>query len=177
MDCSLPASSVHWISQARLLEWVAISFSRGLPDLGVESESLTVAGGFFTTNATWVIVSLKQKLLKCSLHSHFLFCIIAAFSTGLLFSNHFCCCLILSFQTISLVLCLTTACFGFRWWLRWYSICLQWRRPGFNPWVRKISWRRKWQATPVFLPGKSHGQRSLVGYSPWGHKRQIQLSN
>ena len=41
---------------------------------------------------------------------------------------------------------------------------------GFNPWVRKISWRRKWQPSPVFLPGKSHGQRSLVGYSPWGRK-------
>ena len=36
--------------------------------------------------------------------------------------------------------------------------------------VRKIPWRRKWQPTPVFLPGKSHGQRSLEGYSPWGHK-------
>ena len=33
---------------------------------------------------------------------------------------------------------------------------------GFDPWVRKIPWRRKWQLTPVFLPGKSHGQRSLV---------------
>ena len=43
-------------------------------------------------------------------------------------------------------------------------------RPGFDPWVGKIPWRRKWQPTPVFLPGKSHGQRSLVGYSPWGHK-------
>ena len=41
---------------------------------------------------------------------------------------------------------------------------------GFNPWVGKIPWRRKWQPTPVPLPGKSHGQRSLVGYSPWGHK-------
>ena len=50
------------------------------------------------------------------------------------------------------------------------SICLQCRRPGFNPWVRKIPWRRKWQPTPVFLPGESHGQISLVGYSPWGHK-------
>ena len=40
-----------------------------------------------------------------------------------------------------------------------------------SPWVRKIPWRRKWQPTPVFWPGKSHGQRSLVGYSPWGHKR------
>ena len=43
-------------------------------------------------------------------------------------------------------------------------------RPGFNPWVGKIPWRRKWQSTPVLLPGESHGQRSLVGYSPWGHK-------
>ena len=42
---------------------------------------------------------------------------------------------------------------------------------GFHPWVGKIPWRRKWQPTPVFLPGKSRGQRSLVGYSPWGHKR------
>ena len=43
-------------------------------------------------------------------------------------------------------------------------------KPGFDPWVRKILWRRKWQPTPVLLPGKSHGQRSVVGYSPWGHK-------
>ena len=39
--------------------------------------------------------------------------------------------------------------------------------PGLNPWVGKILWRRKWQPTPVPLPGKSHG-RILVGYSPWG---------
>ena len=39
-----------------------------------------------------------------------------------------------------------------------------------DSWVRKIPWRRKWQPTPVFLPGKSHDQRSLAGYSPWGHK-------
>ena len=44
------------------------------------------------------------------------------------------------------------------------------KRLGFDPWVRKISWRRKWQPTPVFLPGKFHRQRSLVGYSPWGCK-------
>ena len=41
---------------------------------------------------------------------------------------------------------------------------------GFDPWVWKIPWRRKWQSAPVLLPGKSHGQRSLVGYSPWGRK-------
>ena len=49
-------------------------------------------------------------------------------------------------------------------------VCLQCRRPRFNPWVGKISWRRKWQPTPAFLPGKCHGQRSLVGYSPRGCK-------
>ena len=41
---------------------------------------------------------------------------------------------------------------------------------GFEPWVRKIPWRRTWQPTPVFLPGKSYGQKTLSGYSPWGHK-------
>ena len=40
----------------------------------------------------------------------------------------------------------------------------------FSPWVGKIPWKRKWQPTPVYLPGKSHGQRSLGGYSPRGHK-------
>ena len=44
------------------------------------------------------------------------------------------------------------------------------RDPRFDPWVGKTTWRRAWQPTPVFLPGESHGQRSLVGYSPWGHK-------
>ena len=51
------------------------------------------------------------------------------------------------------------------WCLRGLSVCLQCRRPGFDPWVGKIPWRRRWQPTPVFLPGESHGQRSLVGYS------------
>ena len=44
------------------------------------------------------------------------------------------------------------------------------RRCGFNSWVRKIPWRRAWQPTPVFLPGESHGQRSLTDYGPEGHK-------
>ena len=47
----------------------------------------------------------------------------------------------------------------------------QCRRCRFDPWVRKIPWRRKWQPTPVSLPGKSQGQRSLEGYSPWGRRR------
>ena len=44
------------------------------------------------------------------------------------------------------------------------------RRLGFDPWVGKIPWRRKWQFTPVFLPGESNGQRSLAGYSPESRK-------
>ena len=46
----------------------------------------------------------------------------------------------------------------------------QCRRHRFDPWVGKIPWRRKWQPSPVLLPGKSHGQRSLEGCIPWGHK-------
>ena len=48
--------------------------------------------------------------------------------------------------------------------------CRRCQRLGFNLWVRKISWDGKWQPTPVVLPGKFHGQRSLVGCSPWGAK-------
>ena len=49
-------------------------------------------------------------------------------------------------------------------------IHLQGRRPGFNPWVGKIPWGREWLPTPVFLPGESHGQRTLEGHSPWDNK-------
>ena len=48
--------------------------------------------------------------------------------------------------------------------------CRRHKRHRFDPWVRKIPWRRAWQPTPVFLPGESHEQRSLVDYSPWGGK-------
>ena len=50
------------------------------------------------------------------------------------------------------------------------TIHLTSRRCGFHPWVKKIPWRRKWQSTPVFLPGEFHRQRSLEGYSSWGRK-------
>ena len=52
------------------------------------------------------------------------------------------------------------------------SYCWAWlrRETGFDPWVGKIPWRREWQPTPGLLPRKLHGQRSLVGYSPWGRK-------
>ena len=48
--------------------------------------------------------------------------------------------------------------------------CRRCKRLGFNPWVRKIPWRRAEQPIPVFLPGESHGQKSLMGYGPQGQK-------
>ena len=61
---------------------------------------------------------------------------------------------------------------GLPWWLKWKRICLQCERPGFDPWVRKIPWKRALQLTPVFLSGEFHGQRSLAGYnSPWDCKK------
>ena len=51
-----------------------------------------------------------------------------------------------------------------------HSAIIGHKRREFNPWVGKIPWRRAWQPPPVFLPGESHGQRSLEGFSPQGHK-------
>ena len=71
---------------------------------------------------------------------------------------------------IHLHVCVYRWIYTYPWWHRRWSVCLQCGRPGFDPWVGKIPWRRKWQSTPGLLPGKSHGQRSLVGYSPRGCK-------
>ena len=60
-------------------------------------------------------------------------------------------------------------------WLSGKESACQSRRCGFNPWVRNIPWRRKWKPTPVFLPRKHHGQRSLAGYiySPWESQKEL----
>ena len=57
---------------------------------------------------------------------------------------------------------------GFPPWLSGKESTCQCRRRGFDPWIGKMPWRRKWQPTPVFSPGKSHGQRSLAGYTVHG---------
>ena len=57
------------------------------------------------------------------------------------------------------------------WWLSGKECACQCKRCSFNPWVWKIPWRREWLPTPVLLPGKSHGQRSMAGYSPWVCRR------
>ena len=51
--------------------------------------------------------------------------------------------------------------------------CRRFKRQRYHPWVRKIPWKRAWQPTPVFLPGKPHGQRSLVDYSPQSPREPI----
>ena len=66
------------------------------------------------------------------------------------------------------------------WWLPWWlshkeSVC-QCRKRRFSFWVGKIPWRSKWLPIPVFLPGEFHGQSSLVGYRPQGHKSQTRLT-
>ena len=66
---------------------------------------------------------------------------------------------------------------GLPWWLSGKESACQCRRRRFNPWVGKIPWSRKWQPTPVFLPGESHGQRSPAGYSPWGRKKSDMTEN
>ena len=94
-----------------------------LPNPRIKLMALTLpalAGGFFTTTATWEAPNFWHLINICWLDFN-----------------------------------------KFNWieWLRWFS-----------PWVGKIPWRRAWQPIPVFLPEESHGQRSLVGYSPWGCK-------
>ena len=59
---------------------------------------------------------------------------------------------------------------GLPWGLSGKESACQCSRCRFSPWIGKMPWKRKWQPTPVLLPGKCHGQKSLVGYSPWGRK-------
>ena len=77
------------------------------------------------------------------------------------------------FRVCLLTFFLTTGFFydGLPWWLRGRESTCRCRRCRLDSWVGKILWRRKWQPTLVFLPEKSHGQRSLVGYGQQGHKR------
>ena len=62
------------------------------------------------------------------------------------------------------------AIWGLSRWLCGKESACQGSRCRFDPWVAKIPWRRKWQPTTIFLPGKSHEYRSVRGYSSWGRK-------
>ena len=153
MDRSLPGSSVHGILQQEYWNGLLCSLPEGLADRGIESASLTspsLAGGFFTTSATTSKKASKQNANKL------------VFTPGL-------------FPLITggkyFLFAVSSKKLGLPWWLSGKEANFQCRRCRLDPWVGKIPWRRKWQPTPVLLPGESHRQWSLVGYSPWGSKR------
>ena len=75
------------------------------------------------------------------------------------------------FHEVERLLGITELHKGLPWWLSGKESTCQCRRNGLDPWVRKIPWKRKWQPTPLILPGKSYGQRSLGGYSSSGHEK------
>ena len=145
MDCSLPGSSVHRISQARILEWVAISFSRGSSPLRGWNRVSCIVGRRFTV---WAIRevhwSYKKKIFK---FIHIYIC-----QGNFIYVGPFGAFLVAQTAKKKKK---STSIAG---------------RPGFDSWVRKIPWNRKWQLTPVLLPGESCGQRIVSGYSPPGHK-------
>ena len=76
-----------------------------------------------------------------------------------------CCCFVLLPLCLSFLSSLIQLILWLKTWFSSKESACQCRRCGFNPWVRKIPWRRKWQPTPIFLPEEFHGQRSLT----WGH--------
>ena len=147
MDCSLSGSSVHGILQARILEWAAIPFSRGSSQSRDRTQVSRIAGGCFTIWAT----REDQYILLQYIH-------------------------ILSSKSEKA--------------MAPYSSTLAWKIPWTeepgrlqsmrslrfgHDWATSLSlftfmhWRRKWQPTPMFLPGESKEQRSLVGCRLWGH--------
>ena len=153
MDCSPPGSSVHGIPQARILEWVAqgIFLTQEsnpcflcLLHWQVGSLPLVPPGKHSCFNT--ILLYLVYVKVLVSRYSN-LSGLYVRFLGGI--------CKTLEFPSDKRV------CPGGSNGKR---ICLQCWRSGFNPWVGKIPWSRGWQATPVFLYGEFHGQRSLAGY-------------
>ena len=164
IDCSPPGFPVPGILQARTLEWVTISFSnawkwkekvKSFSSVRLLVTPWTAAYQGFSREEYWSGVPLPPLKHESNL-SHFPH--LPARSN--LYST-FC---LYKFAMLP-------------WWLSGKKSACQCNRCGFDPWL-KIPWRRKWQPTPVFLPGESHGQRSLVGYRPRGsQKSQVWLSS
>ena len=163
MDCSPPGSSVHGISQARTLEWDALPSLGNLPDLGIDSTSPALEGRFFTTEKPeklTILGTCEQNIQNSP-------CLRSLHSTG---EN-------MQIRSTRCKLYMLKGDKGLLQWLISKKPACQGRRRKFSLWVGKIPWRRKWQPTPVFLPGEFHGQRSPAGYSPWGHESKTQPSN
>ena len=162
MDCSPPGSSVPGIFQARVLEWGAIAFSH---TTGYQVSIYSFCYIHPLCHDFWYFAYVCMDLTP----SRF----VSLPNTTLLQTTSF----VLLLQVHYMPYVAGPTIIGLLWWLRQQRMCLQWRRPRFNPLVRNIPWRREWLTTPVFLPGESHGQRSLAGYSHGFAKSQTWLSN
>ena len=151
IDGNPPGSPVPGILQARTLEWVAIAFSNA-EKWKVEVKSLSRVRLFATPRTAAYQAPPSMGFSRQEYWSG-----VPSPSPG-----------ITAYSGQTGNVSHTMATLGLPWWLRGKEICLQCRRPGFNPWVGKIPWRRAWLPTPVYLPGEFHGWKSLTGYSPWG---------
>ena len=182
MACSPPDSSVHGIFQARILKWVASSFSKGSSQPRDRTRVSCIAGKFFATEPP---VALKRELTNISGTNISIVVSGDPTHVGHPQSSHM---WKLVFTSTALYdqddavyemtllrfvwerFCFLLSTSDFPGGSDGKSVCLQWGRPGFDPWAGKIPWRRKWQPTPVLLPWKSHGRRSH------GHRLQFMAS-
>ena len=167
---------VHGILQARILEWAAFPFSRGSFQPRDQTQVSLLAGKFFTSWATREAQRKQKKIIKIAENNAILK---KRENNRENKWNQFK--LVLwkdrqNWQTFSWTdqkkkkQIEKIQIIGLPRGLNGKESTCPWRRHGFNLWARKIPWRRKWQPIPVSLPGKSHGQRSLAGYSPWDRK-------
>ena len=123
----------------------------------------------------WLRMWLHDEMCNTSLKENecFWFCRLVSFRNSLKLCSLSLCHLGSNFTSVPISLCVWHE---LPWWLSGKESACQGSRCRFDPRVRKIPWRRKWQLTPAPLPGKSCGQRSLAGYSPWGCKSWTCLS-
>ena len=159
--------TVHGIFQARILERVPFPFSRGSSQPRDQTQVICVAGRFFTN---WATMKSSFTVLRRNRSSWYFDLRLPGSKTEFLMFKPFCClrvvfCYIFSDGAVVKNLPVNAG-----------NIM----RGGFDTWVGKIPCRRAWQPIPVFLPRKSHGQRSLVGYSLWvcrvGHIKWLMVS-
>ena len=142
MDCSLPDSFIHGIVQARVLEWVAIAFSLVNQFMPCPQWLCHSFKGF-----ALLLSCLSTDKRKRGKENNVM---ILKLAIQKLFIYYY---LIEASRVAQVVKNLPAK-----------------QETRFNPWVKKVLWRREWQLTPVFLPGELRGQRSLAGYSPGGTK-------
>ena len=166
-ECSPLGSSVHGTLQARILEWVAMTPPGDIPNPGTEPASPEAPA--LQADSLWLSSDCQSPLLYAA------WLPLLSPRSSVLRATEI---LPPGLKVLDITTKQDSCLFiGLPWWLSGKESACQYRRRRFNPWARKIPWRREWQPTPVFLPGDFHGQRSLVGYIVCGvTKSQTWLS-